>query len=88
MVERKFDWITTRRFDQELASLFVDDYELQVIFTSIDRFCACINKGDYKSVEYKGRFYFEIEVPLFTRTLIIFVEVEGIDAVLYKIERL
>ncbi len=86
MVERKFDWKTTKAFNLELSHLCLDEYELEMLFTSIDRFCASIDKSTYKSARYHNKIYYEIEIPLFTRRLIIFSEIEGIDALMYKIK--
>lgn len=88
MVERKFDWKTTKYFNHELAKLHLDEYELEMLFLAIDRFCASLDKSIYTSANYKGMVYYEIEVPLFTRRFIVFTEVEGIDALMYRIEEL
>ncbi len=88
MVERKYDWHTTKYFNRSLRALCLDEYELQVFLTSIDRFCASLEKSIYNPEEQDGKIYFELEVSLFTRILIASVEVEGIDAVLYEIEEI
>jgi len=87
-VERKFDWNFTRSFKRQLASLSLNEFEQQIIFATIGNFCTSIDKNTFNPVEIDGKLYFEITVNLFTRSLIISFEVEGIDAVAYKIERI
>lgn len=88
MVERKFDWYATPRFFRALSTLYLDEYEQDVLRASIERFCALQERSFYQPEEYDGKLYFELPVQLFTRTLSVSIEVEGIDAVLFDIEEL
>ena len=87
MVERKFDWITTKYFDRQMAVLDLDEYEMQVCITSIERFCASTDRHKYNPSKIKEKIYYEILIPLFSSTLRASVEVERIDAILYSIEK-
>lgn len=85
-VERKFDWLSTRSFRRNLEVLNLSEFEQVIVIATIEHFCTSLNKSVYFSARVDDLMYFEVPVSLFSRKLLISLEVEGIDALAYKIE--
>ena len=85
-VERKFDWYLTRSFRRNFEALNLSEFERIIVMATIEHFCTSLDKSKYFIVEASGYLYFEVPVLLFTRKLLVSFEVEGIDALAYRIE--
>jgi hypothetical protein len=88
-IERKFDWDIMDSAKRKLRSLVLDEYELQIFLTTIERFCSNTRKNIiYNPSMFDGKLYFEVPIIIFQRKLVISIEVRGIDALIYKIEEI
>jgi hypothetical protein len=80
-VERKYDFFETPRFRRALKKSSLNEFEAEIVVSSILYFCTSLDKSIYNPIEIEGGVvFYEFDIPIMSRNFRIVFEVDGIDA--------